>query len=338
MLKINLEPLLHDVKGKKRKQRYNVAKAFFDEHTENMADSIEDMAYVCQLPNAQRRLVTYPVVGNWVLNEMGFFVPKTEHQRRVLPALRNIASETRFNNSHTEDFYGRRDEYNASWDELNGLMLSNPEESIDFHKFLLDITQRASTDMREVMQKPDFDEESYTIDLGHGLLSPFGHFDFITHGFENSVQQSNAAPLNLTVMVVDDEHPDAWYKRMISVGFAEREGQKGYFHDCESALAALEAGQYDVILTDLELGKGKMSGVDFIEKAYQIQKGKGLVPRISAFSYNQQALKAACDRYPHYDVHGVEPRVFQQLNLNNKSGFTAMHFRNDVESAVRRYQ
>ena len=119
---------------------------------------------------------------------------------------------------------------------------------------------------------------------------------------------------------------------MISVGFRENKNQQCFFYNCESALEALEKNNYDVILTDLELGEGRMNGIEFVEKAYEIQKRKGINPRISVFSYNDEKLREAEERLHDY---GNKNKVFHQVNFNNKRTFTASYFRIEVSYTLK---
>ena len=130
-------------------------------------------------------------------------------------------------------------------------------------------------------------------------------------------------------MIVDDQSAQEWYERMISVGFKDIPGQQGFFPDCESALEALETGHYDVILTDLDLGNGKMNGIDFVEKAFTLLTSKGVTPRISVFSYDDKLL-AEAEKRLHVWKHSDNSKVFQQVNYNNKTDFSAMTFRISV--------
>src|SRR3989338_2821743 len=127
-------------------------------------------------------------------------------------------------------------------------------------------------------------------------------------------------------MVVDDTDPGHWYKRMLAVGFAEG----GYFTDCESAIEALETGDYDVILTDLDLGEGKMGGIEFVKKAYDIQESRRKKPMIAVFSYDDQKLKEADMKLRTFP----EPKTMNQSTSNNKTNFIATDLRTDVSAIV----
>jgi CheY-like chemotaxis protein len=204
-------------------------------------------------------------------------------------------------------------------------MLSKVEESMLLSNFIKGIAIRANRIICELPEK-----NTYTINLGHGLAGPFISFANIRFFFEIIVERGKAEPLDLSIMVVDDQDPEYWYQRMMIAGFKDVEKQQGFFYDCEAALEALEKGHYDVVLTDLELGEGKIDGIEFVEKAYEVQKRKGIKPRISVFSYNNEKLQEAEDklRIPYFG--GREGRVFHQVDHNNKANFSAISFRNEV--------
>lgn len=324
MLEQQLQPVLTSLLAEEGREaeNYKIVRLWFDEHTENLADGVTDLVYLCKLPDEQRYLVTHPVIGNWVLEHVNTAKPNTEHQKAVYPLLQHMILETRFNNHHTEHFYENPEEYNRKLDELNSVLFSNPEESMPIDKLLRDLEKTACVEIEKLRHKPE-----YTTDLGHGLISPIRHFSFITWYFSSAVEDNKHKPLGLSIMVVDDNNPEQWYKRLVSVGFKEPQNQQGAFHDCESALVALETGHYDVILTDLELGKGKMGGIEFAKKAYEVQKSNGIKPRISVFSYNDKKLQEAENELRRY---GGEDIVFCQVNRNNKARFTAINFRTEV--------
>lgn len=285
---------------------------------------------MCELPNEDRYVLTYPVVGNWVLEQMQAFEPQTEHQQKVYEMMRNVVAESRFNNHHMQRAYEDPVAFTRMKDELLATMLSNPEESMPVHKFMCWIEDKVG---RLVSDGKLLHKETYTTDLGHGLFSPVkGLTYFVARPFERLVNDNRAGPIGLSIMVVDDEHPEEWHHRLLSVGFEEREDQKGMFYDCETALEALERGQYDVILTDLELGEGKMDGITFVEKAYEVQKRKGVKPRISVFSYNDEKLQEAERRLSNFSG---ESKVFHQVNHNNKGTFTATRFKEEVGYTLR---
>jgi hypothetical protein len=332
MLEEKLQPVLTELRAEERdfNGRYDIARSWFREHTGNLANSVEDLTFLCELPNKDRYVLTYPVIGNWVLEQMQAFESQTEHQRKVYEMMRNVVAESRFNNHHMQRVYDDPVSFTRMKDELLATMLSNPEESMPVHKFMCGIADRVE---RLVCDGKLPYKETYTTDLGHGLLSPVkGLTYFIVRPFERLVDKNMAGPIGLTIMVVDDEHPEEWYHRLLSVGFEEREGQQGMFYDCETALEALERGHYDVILTDLELGEGKMDGITFVERAYEVQKRKGVKPRISVFSYNDDKLQEAEDKLR--DFSG-ESKVFHQVNYNNKGTFTATHFKEEVGYTLR---
>jgi CheY-like chemotaxis protein len=255
---------------------------------------------------------------------MASFVPQTDHQRAGFTLLRGLVVEERFVNDHWN--LEPKEDFNKKEDEFNSFLLKDPDDSM----VLDEMMRKISGEMDDAITNGNLPKlDTYTSDLGHGLLAPVYSFYFLTHLYlYNLVEMRSTEPLDYSIMVVDDQRPGEWYQRMISVGFKHIDGQQGYFLDCESALEALQAGHYDVILTDLDLGKGKMSGLDFVEKAYAIQEGKGIVPRLSVFSYDNTLLQEAEKRLHRWDKK--DQKVFQQVNYNNKAYFTAIGFRMDV--------
>ena len=100
MLEEKLQEVLTQLRAEESgfKGRYEIVRKWFQSHNENLAERVEELAFLCELPDKERRLVTYPVIGNWVLKQMEQFQPQTEHQRKVYELLRNVVSEGRFNN------------------------------------------------------------------------------------------------------------------------------------------------------------------------------------------------------------------------------------------------
>lgn len=331
MLEDKLNPVLTQLKAgeSESKANFEIVRTWFQGHEENIAESLADLAFICELPDSERRLLTYPVMGNWYLGKMAGFVPQTEHQEKVFSLLKDLIREHRFSNSHMKSLYGQNEEFSKRWDELNSQMLADVSGSLPLREMMKTIHKEV---VRAVYDGKLPHKDTYTMDLGHGLASPSNSFQFLTWYFESIAEKGQTLPLDLTIMVVDDEHPEAWYQRMISAGFRDKEGQQGFFFDCESALKALERGHYDVILTDLELGKGKMGGIKFVEKAYDIQKARGIKPRISVFSYNDKKLQEAEDRLRGYSGNH---KVFHQVNHNNKAEFRAIQFRIEVYNTLR---
>lgn len=321
-----LSPVLSQIRATTdRSEQSGIVRAWFNQHEEDLANDITDLTFLCTLPNAERTLLTYPVIGNWVLGRMASFVPQTDHQRTGFTLLRELVVEGRFVNSHWVSAPETKADFNKEEDELNSFLLKDPNDSMALYQMM----HRISREMADAVMSGNLPKsDTYTSDLGHGLFAPTQNFYFLTEALRHLVEMRRAEPLNCSIMVVDDQHPDEWYQRMISVGFKHVEGQQGYFSDCESALEALQTGHYDVVLTDLDLGEGKMGGIEFVEQAYAIQKGKGIIPRISVFSYDDSLLREAEERlHPWSDKNR---KVFQQVNYNNKAYFTAISFRSSV--------
>jgi CheY-like chemotaxis protein len=307
-----------------RAEQFGIVRAWFNQHEGDLANDISDLTFLCTLPREERTLLTYPVIGNWVLGRMESFTPQTNHQRTGFAMLRELVVEGRFVNDHWR--LEPKEKFNKQVDEFNSFLLKDPDDSMTLNEMM----RRISMEMGDAIMSGTLPtSDNYTSDLGHGLSAPVHHFYFLTSLYlPYLVEGHRTEPLDYSIMVVDDQHPDEWYQRMIAVGFRDVKGQQGYFPDCESALEALRAGHYDVILTDLDLGEGKMSGIEFVEQAYSVQKSRGIIPRISFFSYDDTLLRAAEEQLHHWGAG--EQKVFQQVNYNNKAFFTAIGFRSDI--------
>jgi len=304
--------------------KYLIVKKLFQDNTQNMADGVKDLTHLCELPDEDRHILSYPIIGNWVLEQMNVFEPQSIHQQKVHDLMRTLVSETRLCNRYTRKIHHDPIAYTQIEDELIALMLRKPEESMPVHELMCSIASKVA----DVVSDGSLEhKDTFQTDLGHGLYAPLSHLScFMASSFEILVKYNYAGPIGLTIMVVDDEIPDKWYNRLLSVGFEEIDGQQGYFYDCESALQAMQQERYDVILTDLELGEGKMDGITFVKKAYELQVQLGVKPRISVFSYNDKLLQKADDVLGYYG----EKKIFNQVNFQNKRTFTAAYFKEDV--------
>jgi CheY-like chemotaxis protein len=329
MLEEKLQHLLTELRAEEMtpKSRYDLVKTWFGNHAENLAETEEELVFLCELPYAERSVLTYPVMGNWVVDKMNGYQPQTEHQRNIFGMMKSFILENRFNNPHMEKYYDTPLTHTKMEDELTVAMLSNPEESMTLRRFLREIS-RGLGDLIYKRELPT--SKPLETDLGHGLSAPVKHLTYYSSStFENLVEDYKTGPVGLTIMVVDDESPEEWYRRLLAVGFEEKAGQPGMFYDCETALAALEKSDYDVILTDIDLGQGKMDGLTFVEKAYDIQTRKGIRPMISVFSYSDERLEEAESRFPHNsEIEKLSPEIDRYFN--NKRVFTAAHFKHDV--------
>lgn len=328
MLEEKINPVLTQLRAedRDRKDNYGIVRAWFLDHTENLAPNLKDLTFVCKLPDPERTLVTYPVMGNWYLGKMA--KTRRHYSEQQYSLLRELIAETRFNNHHTKCFYEDTEGYNKKLDEFNASLLSDPDKAVLLDKSLIRICEDIFA-TSEALYKFN----TYTIDLGHGFNSPAVEFSFLTLNFRSLMESKKAAPLGLTIMVVDDQQPEQWYRRMIAVGFEDNPKQDGFFFDCETALSALENGHYDVVLSDLDLEEGKMDGIEFVEKAHPIQVKKGIIPRISVFSYSNERLKEVEKRLNQRDWT-INPLVFRSVENNNKARFTAIGFRRDVTISI----
>jgi len=329
MLEERLNPILTQLRVEKQEEKVNfkIVKNWFQEHKENLAKDLGDMTFICELPRQERTLLAHPVMGNWYLDKLSEFDFRTNHQQKAYGFLKNLILERRFSNGHMKEFYDNSKRFNMMVDEVNGILLENPAESLYLSKSI----NRIHKEICDAVYKEKLlNKDTYTTDLGHGLVGPSDSFNHLMFNFNILNRINETKQLDSTIMVVDDECPEEWYQRMISVGFGfkNRERQQGYFFDCESALKALKNGKYDVILTDLELGDGKIGGIEFFEKAYSIQKIRNIKPIISIFSYNDKKLKEAEKRL--IREYG-EKENFNSLDyIKNKAEFTAIQFRQDV--------
>ena len=98
-----------------------------------------------------------------------------------------------------EKLYDKHEEFNIKLDELNTQMLSNPDESIPLHKLL----QKIKEPIGEAVYEGKLPKKkTYTIDLGHGLYSPFDSYSFLTWNFDTIFNEGNTKPLNLNMIKI----------------------------------------------------------------------------------------------------------------------------------------
>jgi len=311
-----------------RVAQFEVVRSWFEEHPENLASDASDLALVCTLPYEERSLFTYPLVGNWIMEQMAKFTPESAHQQEVYVKLREQVAFGRFVNHHWDESIISLEEQHRRLDELNALMLKDFNGSLSIRKLMRKTIIQSADEVRKLPQNSD-----YTTDLGHGLIGPMDSFWFLTTWwFDQTIQEEHVEPLGVSIMVVDDQKPKEWYGRMVGAGFKDIPGQQGYFSDCESALEALRRGQYDVILTDLDLGAGKMDGIEFAKLAYEIQQAKGIPPRVSVFSWSKELLEEAERRIGRWGRE--QPILFHQADFNDKARFTGFNFRKQVANKL----
>lgn len=355
MPKQGLQEIIGQVRTEPIQARYSVVKAYFSEHEEDLtggatiSESVDALISLCKLPYAERRFLTYPIVGNFALKQISEFNPQTEHQKAVYEMVRKWALEGRFKNSHLEEFYEGPVEFTKIEDDLYNLVMSNPDDSRPLAEFMEEKYRKFYEALRVKKEYLDSGRlggdkkitfnHGLKTDLGHGLCSPLQYFlELLSYiaPFYLGKEIKPLQPLELTIMVVDDENPEHWYKRLLAAGFQEPEHQ-GFFYDCKSALEALKKGSYDVILSDLEFGEEKMDGIEFAEAAYRIQRRKRKKPLIAVFSYSHERLKQAEEElFPHFPSVRRKQKVFCQPIELNKMYFTAHSFRINVEHASRR--
>jgi CheY-like chemotaxis protein len=300
-----------------------------------VGDELSNLGYLCTLPETHRRAVTYPVIGAWLQEKLDTLQSETGHQKQVVGALHAVIEDLKYCNGNT----GYADPetqlaLNARKDELTSLLFADVEES---HVFV-DFMRARSEEIKQAAEiaKSRIPKSKLQMDVYHGLVQPAGHFEYLVKYLLPDVDGNGGTyavkPLNLTLMVVDDQMPERWYKQLLAVGFTKQKGKQGYFHDPEEALHALQEGQYDVVLSDIELGQGNMDGVTFAGRAYDIQASNGDTPTVAVFSFNQDQLSRARHTLT---PSGNEPQKImvegRARGAYSKMTFTATEFREDVE-------
>ena len=323
MLEQHLQPVLEQLQQEKtdRAGNYRIVKAWFHDRQDNLAEDIQDLAFLCTLPSEHRIALTYPVVGNWLLAQIGQYQP-TKTQQQLYELTREVIQASRWNNPHLKDVCDEPLIKGKKLDELAAEIRKDYGEFTAISTFLNDVTAKVWDQVDEMINAQTRDTSKLTIDLKHGLVSPVkGIVWYATKQFTLFSNNSIFERSNYRIMVVDDEMADEWHQRLLSVGFVEQEGQQGAFYDCETALAALEVGDYDVILSDLDLGDGKMDGIKFIGEAYAIQKQKGKEPILAVFSYDGDRLNEAWKT--HYLGKKKEERRIISDGWINKVTFSA---------------
>lgn len=334
MLQESLEPLIKQVEGQEWEDALKITREWFAAHPEDIAGEGSELSYLCELPNEIRMLVTYPVMGNLVLARLRGFQPRNDYQRMLLETAECIVEETRFHNHHhTREVKPMR--LIQLETELTANMLGRTEDGAELQRYITDAITQPAVDVIDNLQQAA--GKSYSSDFGHGLIAPLHDFTYhIVHefGFRTEKNMWHNRPLDKASMVVDDTDPAYWHGLLKLAGFQEREGQPGYFRSGESALPALETGNYDIILTDLELGEGRMNGVQFAQRARKVQLARGKPAMIALFSYNLGGLRDAKSYGFHYPS-SPDDLFFIQPDTNTKGHFSPFHFRFEVEYLLR---
>ena len=88
--------------GLNREEKFGLVKGWFEGHEQNLAPDITDLVQLCRLPDEERRLVTYPVIGNLFLERVGAFKSQTRHQEKAKTFLMEMIEAERFYNPHTD--------------------------------------------------------------------------------------------------------------------------------------------------------------------------------------------------------------------------------------------
>ena len=106
-----------------RAEQFGIVRAWFNQHEGDLANDISDLTFLCTLPREERTLLTYPVIGNWVLGRMESFTPQTNHQRTGFAMLRELVVEGRFVNDHWR--LEPKEKFNKQVDEFNSFLLKD---------------------------------------------------------------------------------------------------------------------------------------------------------------------------------------------------------------------
>ncbi len=101
--------------------------------------------------------------------------------------------------------------------------------------------------------------------------------------------------MNAKILVVEDEHAI----RLALQGLLRREGHTVELaEDGEAALASLEAEEFDLVITDLALGRGA-SGMDVLRaaKAKRIETAVVMITAHGSEKIAVEAMKSGADDY-----------------------------------------
>ncbi len=307
-----------------------LVQTWFLEHPENLARDVEDLTMICVLEYDERKLLTDPILGNWLMGQIDKLTPESPTQAEALAKTKEIFGLLRFHDSRFGNETGNKIAENNLYDELNALLISDP----DTVKYTVGEVRKIMMNAQDGVMEHVLSGR-YKTGLEHGILGPMDIFWYgTTLNFEIESQFHEVEPMDARILVLDDKDAEDWYKRLVAAGFKDDPDQQGHFTDPSLALVALLNGNYDVILSDLDLGEGQMSGIDFARIASAIQRAKGIKdPLISVFSYDQALLEEANRTIGRYSDN---PVLFQQVNggNNNKVGFTGYEFGRDVRTEL----
>ena len=104
--------------------------------------------------------------------------------------------------------------------------------------------------------------------------------------WDTAVHPPQTAAPAARVLVVDDEPS---MRQMLSIALRREGYQVSTAEDGESALAALAAGQLDLLITDVRMPE--MSGVDLLREAKRIDPGLSVV-MMTAYGSKETVLEA----------------------------------------------
>jgi hypothetical protein len=275
MLKDTLEPLL-DQLGDDFHANYRAARRFF-ELNDIVPSSLHDLEFLIWLPDKQRKFVSHPLSLNYFIRLLEKYPQPTpsaaEYVRRVIA----YSHELRFHHA--------------------GLFIP-PEHEMRLHE-LSDAVMRAAVDDKpfaaelssyfEEWEHAEKSNEFYntvyesskerkpSTDIWHGIFPPITSVNDLLASASVFSTNYTPYPSDLSVLILDDENPKYWADRFRKAGIV---GNIGVHYSPADAEADLRKNNYRLIVTDYVLGDGQPNGIEFAEKAFAIQKSKGIKPVI----------------------------------------------------------
>lgn len=326
MLEEKLRPVLKQIRAEPdHEQKYQVTVKWFQENRENMFSDLSELGYLCDIENRdERHLLVAPVIGNWHMERLEQFIPENEMQSDLARQITNIIDEMRFTDSAWTSYYKDHFRLLEMKNEFTIQAVDNLNDAEPIHTHLHNLF----LEIMPVIEKRQMRVTREDADINHTLYGGMMHYKSPLSSVELAINYGPAKKPNVNIMVVDDTEAQSWHEQMIECGFLDIKGQRDYFHDCESALYALENGGYPVILSDIDLGSGKMDGIEFAQRAYQIQEKKGISPLICVFSYNKKLVERA-DK----ELYFENPQIVTVQSVN-KIHFDSMNFARKISNTL----
>ena len=293
---------------------------------------IVDLSYLTTLETSKRKNLSYPIVGLWssVHVQTAFEDGLISDQTRNLVQhyIRNLS----FINRHMKENNSSFDDAKLALqlEKVNSQLYLRENDRTNLISYFNSIFERVAEEcesFEDLSYRSEYSSKkdsivnvlsSETVDIGHGLVSVIASFlkdSMINSSCFDSSNQGTSFLKKYKIMLIDDDTPDIWYARSELAGF-----QGDFFYDCETALKKLSKGEkYDLILSDLELGEGKMTGDEFLFEVSQLECLDN-VPHLSLFSFNGTKLSTSIDHLNsslsiNQIIKGYHKTFFSMLNL-----------------------